>query len=93
MRSQVFTAIHRFFVLAVLIAGVMFCFKLFAFMQTVLRDDLAGFAFDPIFVYGFVAVGFLLLLAWAYMTGQFRNVEQAKYDMLARFEEQEQEGL
>ena len=82
-------AIHIFFILAVTTAGCMFTFKLFSFLKTIKKDELAGFAFDPILIYGFVAMGFLCLLAWAYLTGQFRDVERAKYDMLERFEEQE----
>lgn len=67
----------------------MFCFKLHSFLQTIKRDELAGFAFDPLMIYAFVAMGFLFLLTWAYLTGQFSNVEQPKHDMLKRFDEQE----
>lgn len=81
--------LHAFFVLAVTAAGGMFVFKLFSFLTTIRRDELAGFAFDPIVIYGIVALGFLLLLAWAWLTGQFRDVERPKYEMLERFEEQE----
>lgn len=84
-----FRAIHTFFVLAVTAAGCMFVYKLFSFLQTIKKDELAGFAFDPILVYGFVAMGFLCLLAWAWLTGQFRDIERPKYEMLERFEEQE----
>ena len=83
-----------FFVLAVTAAGGMFCFKLFSFMRTIKRDELIGFAFDPIMIYAFVAMGFLCLLAWAFLTGQFRDVEGPKYEMLERFDAQERaEGL
>lgn len=86
--------IHVFFVTAVTIAGAMFTFKLFSFLKTIKKDELAGFAFDPIIVYALVAVGFLFLLAWAYLTGQFRDIESPKHEMLRRFEEQERaEGL
>ena len=84
-------AILIFFVLAVIAAGCMFCFKLYSFMRTIKRDELAGFVHDPIMVYAFVAAGFLLLLAWAFLTGQFRDVEQAKYEMLEKFEQQERD--
>lgn len=84
-----FGALHVFFIVAVLIAGGMFTFKLFSFLRTIQRDELAGFAFDPILTYGFVAAGFLALLGWAVWTGQFRDVEQPKYEMLERFREQE----
>ena len=83
--------VHVFFTIAVLCAGGMFCFKLFSFMKTIKRDELAGFAFDPIVIYGFVAFGFVLLLLWAFMTGQFKDIERAKYDMLERFQEQERQ--
>lgn len=78
-----------FFVLAVTVAGCMFVFKLFSFLKTIRKDELAGFAFDPILIYGIVAMGFLCLLAWAFLSGQLRNLEQPKHDMLARFAEQE----
>jgi len=81
--------IHVFFIAAVTIAGCMFCYKLFAFMTTIKKDEMAGFAYDPIFIYFFVAMGFLLLLVWAYSTGQFKDIERPKYEMLERFEEQE----
>ena len=82
-------AIHIFFVLACTTAGVMFIYKLFAFLKTIKRDELAGFAFDPIIIYALVAMGFLCLLAWAYLTGQFRDIEGTKYEMLERVERQE----
>lgn len=78
-----------FFVAAVTAAGCMFIYKLFSFLRTIKRDELAGFAFDPILVYAFVAMGFLLLLAWAFMTGQFRDLESPKLDMFERYDEQE----
>lgn len=86
-----FTAVHAFFCLFVLVAGGLFFYKLFAFLSTIRRDELAGFAFDPIVTYGFVAMGFLCLLAWAYMTGQFRDIERPKHDMLKRFFDQERD--
>ena len=78
-----------FFVLAVTAAGCMFMYKLSAFMKTIKRDELAGFAFDPIVIYAVVAMGFLCMLAWAFLSGQFKNVEQPKYDMIADFDARE----
>ena len=83
------TFITIFFVSAVTAAGCMFAFKLFSFLKTIKRSELDGFAFDPIMIYAFVAVGFMFLLAWAFLSGQFRNIEQPKHDMLERFDEQE----
>lgn len=82
-------AIMTFFSIAVTVGGCMFVFKLFSFLKTIRRDELAGFAYDPILVYGFVAAGFLFLLIYAFVSGQFRDVERAKHEMLERFYEQE----
>ena len=88
-RTKSRSVVLAFFVAAVTGAGGMFIFKLFSFLRTIKRDELAGFAFDPILVYAFVAMGFLFLLAWAFMTGQFRDLESPKLDMLERYDEQE----
>lgn len=81
--------ILTFFVFAVTVAGCMFTYKLFQFLTTIRRDELAGFAFDPIIIYAIVAIGFLCLLAWAFLTGQFRDIERPKHEMLERCKEQE----
>ena len=81
--------VHTFFVAACLAAGVMFAFKLHAFLRTIKRDELVGFAHDPILIYAFVATGFMCLLGWAFMTGQFRGIESTKVEMLERVESQE----
>ena len=82
--ERAFGPVHAVFVVFVLAAGGLFFFKLFSFLATIKRDELAGFAFDPIVQYGFVAMGFLCLLVWAYLTGQFRDIERPKHDMLER---------
>lgn len=87
-------AVHVFFSIVCTVAGCLFFFKLHEFLSTIKKDELAGFAFDPIMTYGFVAMGFFCLLAWAFLSGQFRNVESAKHEMLERFARQErEEGL
>jgi nitrogen fixation-related uncharacterized protein len=85
------SAFHIFFIAVSLAAGAMFTFKLFSFLKTIKKDELAGFAFDPIMVYAFVAIGFLCMLAWAYLTGQFRDIERPKYELFERFDEQERQ--
>ena len=83
------TGIMIFFCTAVTLAGCMFIFKLSQFLATIRKDELAGFAFDPIIVYGVVAAGFLFMLAWAFLSGQFKDVESPKYEMLERFQADE----
>ncbi len=84
---------HVFFATVSLAAGGVFMFKLAAFWKADRREELTGFAFDPILVYAFVAAGFMTLLAWAYLTGQFRDIERPKYDMFERFAEQERQEV
>lgn len=91
--SRVRVFIHIFFISAVLLAGCMFTFKLYSFLRTVKKDELAGFAGDPILTYFFVALGFLLLLAWAFLSGQFRDLERPKHELIERVYEQERLGL
>jgi nitrogen fixation-related uncharacterized protein len=87
-------ATHIFFTTVCLIAGCMFFFKLHEFLRTIKKDELAGFAFDPILTYGFVALGFFFLLVWAFLTGQFKDIERTKHEMLERVAQQERdEGL
>ena len=85
------TWFHLFFVTVSLAAGGMFVFKLFSFLKTMTRSELEGFAADPILIYAFVAMGFLILLVWSYLTGQFKDIEGPKYEMFERFEEQERQ--
>jgi nitrogen fixation-related uncharacterized protein len=84
-------AVHVFFSIVCIVAGSMFVFKLHEFLRTIKKDELAGFAFDPILTYGFVAIGFFLLLVWAFLTGQFKDVERTKHEMLERVAQQELE--
>lgn len=87
-------AVHIFFSTVCVIAGCMFVFKLHEFLRTIKKDEMAGFAFDPILTYGFVAIGFFLLLVWAFLTGQFKDVEKTKHEMLDRvFRQEREEGL
>ncbi|HED65383.1 MAG TPA: hypothetical protein ENJ09_07495 [Planctomycetes bacterium] len=84
-KTRVLGPVHYFFLLAVFVGGAFFCFKVYEFLSTIRRDDIAGFAFDPVVIYGFVAMGFGCLLYWAFLSGQFKDVEQPKLDMLDNF--------
>lgn len=87
-------ALHVFFVGACVAGGALFARKIYRFLETIEHHELVGFAHDPLLVYAFVALGFALLLLWAYLTGQLSGVERAKYEMLERFDAQERaEGL
>lgn len=76
------TALHVAVGLVSAAAGCVFIFKLTQFLRTIRRDELQGFAFDPILVYSTVALGFLMLLSWAFLTGQFSRIEEPKHEIL-----------
>lgn len=70
--------------LAIVICGIAFFFKLYKFSSTLWGSgsDMLGFALIPVSNYLMVAGGFFLLLIWAFLKGQFANIEQAKYDLI-----------
>ncbi len=89
-----------FSVTLVLVAGSAFFMKLFEFFNIATTDGsdaLASFLI-PVLNYLLVAAGFFCLFFWAYLSGQFRDIEAAKYRMLElhweieQQEEQQQNG-
>ena len=81
-RARIF--LWLFSVTMILIAGTAFMFKLIEFFHTATTDgpEALGSFLLPVLNYLLVATGFGLLFLWAYFTGQFRDVERAKYRML-----------
>ena len=47
----------------------------------------------PVIVYFAIAAGWLSLLVWCFASGAFKDMERAKYEMLAKEEEYEQRGI
>ncbi len=73
-----------FSVAMVVIAGTGLVMKLIEFYATATTegaDALASFLI-PVLNYLLVAGGFFCLFFWAYFSGQFRDLEAAKYRML-----------
>ena len=73
-----------FSVTMVLVAGTAFVFKLIEFFATATTEGpgaLASFLI-PVLNYLLVAAGFFCLFLWAYLSGQFRDLEAPKYRML-----------
>ncbi len=73
-----------FSVIMVLAAGIAFLFKLIEFFYTATKSgsDALGSFLIPVLTYLTVAAGFACMFVWAYLTGQFRNVERTKMRML-----------
>ena len=79
-------------VLGVLAAGLAFAYKMAEFIFTLNSNDVQGFADVPVTIYFFVAAGWLLLLVWCYLKGEFVDVERSKFEMLEREAEYERRG-
>ena len=73
-----------FSVAMVVTAGTAFAFKLIEFIHTATTTgpSAMGSFLIPVLNYLMVAAGFGLLFLWAYLSGQFRDLESAKYRML-----------
>lgn len=70
----------------VLSAGTAFLFKLYEFYHTATTSgpEALGSFLIPVLNYLVVASGFFCLFLWAYLSGQFRDLEAPKYRMLER---------
>ncbi len=76
----------------ILAAGVAFVYKLAEFMFTLNSSSVQGFADVPVTVYFVVATGWLVLLAWSWYSGKFKDIESSKWDMLRQETEYERRG-
>lgn len=73
--------------------GLTFALKVAEFIFTMSSEDAAGFADVPVTVYFCVAAGWFFFLIYCWVTGKFRNVEHAKFDLLELEEEYERQGI
>jgi cbb3-type cytochrome oxidase maturation protein len=71
-----------FSICMLLTAGGAFIFKLVEFIYSFTTNPTVRFSLIPILTYLIVAAGFGCLFMWAYLSGQFKDVEEAKYRML-----------
>ena len=67
-------------VIILLTSGIAFTYKIAEFIFTLTSDEVQGFAEVPVTVYFVVAGGWLCLLAWCFVTGKFKDLEDAKWD-------------
>jgi len=68
-------------------AGVTFLFKLYEFVAASTTGVLPGIVTATVLPYFFISGGFLLLAAWAWAGGHYKNIEKPKRDMLLQEEE------
>ncbi len=72
-------------------AGLTFLFKLYEFVAASTTGILPGIVTATVLPYFCISAGFLLLAAWAWAGGHYKDIENPKRDMLAQ--EQEYERL
>ena len=80
-------------VFGILIGGLAFAYKMAEFIHTLSSPDFAGTFDVGITVYFVVAGGWLCLLVWCLLTGQWKKMESGKYDLIADEEAYERRGI
>lgn len=70
-------------------AGITFMFKLYEFVAASTTGIVPGIVTATVLPYFFISGGFLLLAAWAWAGGHYKNIEAPKRDMLLQEEEWE----
>jgi hypothetical protein len=80
-------------IIGIVFGGGAFAYKIIEFLFTLSAPEARGFVEVPITVYFFVAGGWMCLLLWCFATGKFKDMEQAKLDMLEMEEEYERRGI
>ena len=68
-------------------AGLTFMFKLYEFVAASTTGILPGIVTATVLPYFCISAGFLLLAAWAWASGHYKDIEQPKLDMLLQEEE------
>ncbi len=70
--------------LAVGAAGITFLFKLYEFVAASTTGILPGIVTATVLPYFCISAGFLLLAAWAWAGGHYKDIERPKRDMLVQ---------
>ena len=63
-------------------AGITFMFKLYEFVAASTTGFLPGIVSATVLPYFFISGGFLLLAAWAWAGGHYKDIENPKRDMI-----------
>jgi hypothetical protein len=76
--------ILAFFLVGCGLAGVGFSVKLYEFADDLADQKGLQFAGAHLLTYAVVALGFLALLAYSFLMGHLRDVEEPKFDLLEK---------
>jgi hypothetical protein len=80
-------------IVGIALAGLAFAYKIAGFIYAVSTPDFRGTFDVGVTVYFVVSAGWLCLLSWCLLTGKFKQMERAKYDLLRQEEEYERLGI
>ena len=80
-------------VVGVALSGVAFAYKVAGFIYTLSSADFRGTFDVGVTVYFCVSAAWLCLLVWCLLTGKFKRMEQAKFDLLRQEEEYDRLGI
>jgi nitrogen fixation-related uncharacterized protein len=75
------------------VAALTFSYKIVEFVMTLDSPEAPGFAVVPVVTYFIVAAGYVLLFLWAYLNGQFADMERPKDTFLKREAELDRQAL
>lgn len=82
--------------IAVIVGGGTFVYKLIEFARTAGSEEMPGFAVVSVVPYFAATIGFLLLAVWAFLRGHFKDIEEPKYRMIEqeeKYDRAEEESL
>lgn len=78
-RDKIITYFMIIFV--ILPGGVSFIAKIASYFMVEMEEGMSGFAL-PFFNYLFIALGFVCLFVWAFLSGHFKDIDKPAHDML-----------
>ena len=80
-------------VVGIALAGVAFAYKIAGFIYTLSSPDFRGTFDVGVAVYFCVSAAWLCLLVWCLLSGKFKRMERAKYEILRQEEEYDRLGI
>jgi len=80
-------------IVGVALAGVAFAYKIAGFIFTLSSPDFRGTFDVGVSVYFCVSAAWLCLLVWCLLSGKFKRMERAKFDLLRQEEEYDRLGI
>jgi hypothetical protein len=80
-------------IVGVALAGVAFAYKIAGFIFTLSSPDFRGTFDVGVSVYFCVSAAWLCMLVWCLLSGKFKRMERAKFDLLRQEEEYDRLGI